>query len=114
MDDATLVKMRADFERVAESRLRCGAWSAADVRELGEVIKRAVDKGDQDLMQGWAQWLADLSADIDAKRLEQARAAWEAERALEVAYRHDEAAIREMNRAWVASRSMRIAAGGDK
>jgi hypothetical protein len=104
VDEATLVKMRADFERVTAHRLRVGGWSAADVQELGVVIKAAIDKGAPDSINGWAGWLSDLAADIAILDLDRAREQWHAERARESAHRHDETELREINRVWCATR----------
>lgn len=72
MDDVMqkiVTKMRADFARVAEHRVKTQDWTEADEREIGAAIKAAVDKGDPDMIHSWALWLADLSASIAAWEL---------------------------------------------
>lgn len=55
-------KMRADWVVVSEERRACGEWSEADVKDIGEAVKRAVASGQADMISCWARWLGDLSA----------------------------------------------------
>lgn len=61
-----IAKMRADWARVAEHRVKSGEWTEADEKEIGLAIKAAVAAKDPDMLACWAAWLADLSASISA------------------------------------------------
>lgn len=59
---ALIDKMRADWRVVADDRKARGTWSAEDEKEIGDLVKAAVQGQDESLLTCWARWLADLSA----------------------------------------------------
>ena len=57
-----IAKMRADWPVVEEDRRACGDWTDADVAEMGEAVRKAVESKNPDQIALWARWLADLSS----------------------------------------------------
>jgi hypothetical protein len=55
----SIEKMRDDFNRLAEARVRAGHWSEADVAEANAAIKAAIGANDAVQIQCWADWLAE-------------------------------------------------------
>lgn len=97
--EALLEAMRRDLRTVARPLLEEG-WTQAEVTEISELVKAHLAAEDDAALQALALWLASRAASI----CERARAEWEACRAGEFAVRHDEAELREINRAWMQAR----------
>lgn len=56
--------MRADYVLVRRWWKEAEGWTEADLAEADRDVKRVVDKGDQELIACWANWLAGLAEEI--------------------------------------------------
>lgn len=56
--------MRADYVLVRRWWKEAEGWSEADLAEADRDVKRVVDKGDQELITCWANWLAGMAEEI--------------------------------------------------
>lgn len=56
--------MRADYVLVRRWWKESEGWTEAELAEADRDVKRVVDKGDQELIGCWANWLAGLAEDI--------------------------------------------------
>lgn len=61
---ADLNVMRADYVLVRRWWKEAEGWTEADLAEADRDVKRVVDKGDQELIACWANWLAGLAEEI--------------------------------------------------
>lgn len=104
--EGLLEAMRRDLRKVAPELVREG-WTQEDVAEISATVRAHVAAGNDQGLEAMAKWLADRAWAL----LERQREAYARDRAKEVAVRHDEAALREMNRNWSRDEELKRSKG---
>lgn len=64
LSEKMIDKLRADFQLVAEHRVKGGDWSEADAKEFGACIKECIERKDVVAVSAWAMWISDLAHSI--------------------------------------------------
>lgn len=56
-------RMRADYLTMRK-HWQADGWTDEELAEADRGVRRAVDKGEQTMIESWADWLAGLAADV--------------------------------------------------
>lgn len=60
----SLDTMRADYVTARRWWRDADGWSEADLADADRGVKAAVDKGDQEIIACWANWLASIAEEV--------------------------------------------------